>query len=263
VVDRNRNKLDQEHAYIINSDRSDLFGYVLLAGLALELVSTFFLEKSLVEKASAVVSDILIVAGVWGEIHFAKRARIAGDGLQAEANARVAEAYQKAEAERTARVALEAKIAPRRLPMEDATALAQELRDKIPPLYIRSLGGSEARQYAQDFFNALFPAGLVEFDNSNVGMPPRAADRPVRLTNLGFATSEATHWHAGVEVYLPPVRNTRFALDADPLVQALRKANVQVGRVWSSGWPTPPLTIPEWKPGRRIIVIGEKPLLRD
>jgi hypothetical protein len=257
------NQLDRENVYRINSGRSDLFGYVLLAGLALELISAFILEKSLFEKASAVVSDILIVAGVWGEIHFAKRARIAGDGLQAEANARVAEAYQKAETERTARVALEAKIAPRRLPMEDAAALAQELRGKIPPLYIRSLGGSEARQYAQDFFNALFPMGLVEFDDPNVGTTRRAPDSLVRLTNLGFVTSEETQWRVGVEVYLPPVGNTVFALDADPLVQALRKANVQVGHVWSSGWPAPPLTIPQWKPGRRIIVIGEKPLMRD
>jgi hypothetical protein len=254
---------DREQDYRINSKRSDLFGYVLLAGLAIELIFTFFLDQPLLEKISAAVSNVLIVAGVWGEIHFAKKARIAGDGLQAEANARVAEAYQKAETERTARVALEAKIAPRRLPMEDATALAQELRDKVPPLYIRSLGGSEARQYAQDFFNALFPFGLVEFDDPVAGVPARAPDSRVRLENLGFAMSEATHWRVGVEVYLPPAGTTMFALDADPLVKALRNANVPVGHVWSSDWPAPPLTIPHWKSGRRIIVIGEKPLLRD
>ena len=42
------------------------------------------------------MSDALIVIGVWGEIHFGRKARIAGDVLQEKAKAKVAEANARA-----------------------------------------------------------------------------------------------------------------------------------------------------------------------
>lgn len=120
-------KDDLERAYERNSNRSEIFGYVLLAGLGLELLFAFILDKPALEKISTIAADLLIVGGVWGEIHFASKAREAGDGIVAEAKARAAEALLKAEQERHERVKLEARIAPRSLTKAQQGELAAVL----------------------------------------------------------------------------------------------------------------------------------------
>jgi hypothetical protein len=86
--------------------------------------------RTLWDMAAATSSDTLIVAGVWGEIHFGKKARIAGHAAQVEAEIRVAEALQKAaEADKlskeleSANLKLQATIAPRRI---------KEIPDTVP-----------------------------------------------------------------------------------------------------------------------------------
>jgi hypothetical protein len=83
-------------AYEVNTRRSELFGYVLLAGLGVELLFAIALSKPWIDWLSTLLSDAVIVIGVWGEIHFGRLARIAGDVAQAAANARAEEANQKA-----------------------------------------------------------------------------------------------------------------------------------------------------------------------
>jgi len=63
-----------------------------LVGLAVEIASVFILRKSLLEGALTIASAAFIWVGVWGELLFAKRAKEAGDGIVAQANARAAEA---------------------------------------------------------------------------------------------------------------------------------------------------------------------------
>jgi hypothetical protein len=83
---------DPQSEYDRNSNLAEAFGWVLLAGLAVERAFAFVLEKPPVERYSTIAEDVLIVGGVWGEIHFARHARSAGDKLQAGAAARIAEA---------------------------------------------------------------------------------------------------------------------------------------------------------------------------
>jgi hypothetical protein len=85
-------KADFGSKYEINSNRAERFGYMLLAGLAVELIFAFVLDRPPIEKISTIFADVLIVVGVWGEIHFGRIARVAGDGAQAEANSRAIEA---------------------------------------------------------------------------------------------------------------------------------------------------------------------------
>ncbi len=74
------------------SSLSEIFGIVLLLGLVVELIFAFILDKLWLETVSTAAADVLVVVGVWGELLFSRKARIVGDSLQAEANARVAEA---------------------------------------------------------------------------------------------------------------------------------------------------------------------------
>lgn len=81
---------DLKSTYEENSTRAERFAFLILVGLALEIISVFVLSKSLLEALLTIGSTTLILAGVWGEIFFERRAREAGDRIVAEANARAA-----------------------------------------------------------------------------------------------------------------------------------------------------------------------------
>jgi hypothetical protein len=78
--------------YEINSARAERLALLILVGLVVEIASVFILKKSCLEGALTIVATSLILAGVWGELLFERRAKEAGDGLVARANARAAEA---------------------------------------------------------------------------------------------------------------------------------------------------------------------------
>ena len=82
--------------YEVNSHRSHISAYVLIAGLVLEIVIAFIWFHGW-ETVAEIVAVLLIVGGVWGEVHFAHKARLAGDDQLAQYEARTAEANQKAE----------------------------------------------------------------------------------------------------------------------------------------------------------------------
>jgi hypothetical protein len=92
---------------------------LLLAGLGVELAFAAFLKKPWVEWLSTLLSDAMITIGVWGEIHFGRVAREAGDSVQAQANARANEA------------ALE--LARLKAPRVLTTLQAMSLSDKLRP----------------------------------------------------------------------------------------------------------------------------------
>jgi hypothetical protein len=86
---------DFGNVYEANSRRSHLSAYVLVAGLVLELVNATIWYKG-PETLAEMAAVLLIVGGVWGEIFFGHKARIAGDKQLAQYEARAAEANQKA-----------------------------------------------------------------------------------------------------------------------------------------------------------------------
>jgi len=65
---------------------------LILVGLAVEIAAVFILEKPWLEAVLTISANMLIIMGVWGELSLEKRAKQAGDGLVAIANARAAEA---------------------------------------------------------------------------------------------------------------------------------------------------------------------------
>jgi hypothetical protein len=87
---------DFGHEYEVNSQRSHIAAYVLIAGLILEVINAFIWFHG-PETIAGIVAVLLIVGGVWGEVHFAHRARIAGDKQLAQYEARTAEATARAE----------------------------------------------------------------------------------------------------------------------------------------------------------------------
>jgi hypothetical protein len=66
------------HEYEVNSHRAHLSAYILVAGLVLELINAAIWYKG-PETLAEMAAVLLIVGGVWGEVFFGQRARIAGD----------------------------------------------------------------------------------------------------------------------------------------------------------------------------------------
>src|SRR4051794_7849037 len=114
--------------YDVNSHRALLAAYLLIAGLLVELINAvvwFEGAKTLAEIAAV----LLIVAGVWGEVFFANKARQAGDKQLAQYEARSAEADQKAKEAEFALAQLEARLAPRRLTQEGQNRIAERISE--------------------------------------------------------------------------------------------------------------------------------------
>jgi hypothetical protein len=146
---RGENKIASE--YEKNAGRSEVFGYVLLAGLGVELVFAVILSKPWVDWISTILSDVLIVVGVWGEIHFGQRARIAGDAAQVDAEARVAEANQKAaeaaEHAATAQRELMEFRARRSISPEAMEAIAESLKQFSVPGFDVCIGAADVETF--------------------------------------------------------------------------------------------------------------------
>src|ERR1700757_4039772 len=79
-----------------NSEWADRIALLILVGLLVDIAALFISDKSSWRTVLDIIGDILIIAGVWGELWFAKRAREADDGRVAEAERAVAAATERA-----------------------------------------------------------------------------------------------------------------------------------------------------------------------
>jgi len=73
--------------YERHTHRAHIAAYVLIAGLILELVNAAIWFHG-PETIASIVAVLLIVAGVWGEVHFGHKARLASDKQLAQYEAR-------------------------------------------------------------------------------------------------------------------------------------------------------------------------------
>ncbi len=129
------NNVDLQSKYDFNSDWADRIALLIVIGLAVEIVAVFVFKKPFWEGATTILANVLIVAGVWGELYFAKRAKEAADQIVAAAHERAAKAVEAAhfayqEAKRNAE--------PRKLDLEKF----KEFVERSPPakaevLYVR------------------------------------------------------------------------------------------------------------------------------
>jgi hypothetical protein len=102
-----------QSTYAWYSKLAERVALLIIIGLLVEIGAAIYLHKPLDETLLTITANVLIVAGVWGEILLEKRAKEASDSLVALANARAAEANQKAQEAALELAELERAITPR------------------------------------------------------------------------------------------------------------------------------------------------------
>jgi len=154
---------DLQSSYAFNSVWADRIARLIILGLAVDIVVVFISGKLWLEAVLTVIADTLIIAGVWGELWFARRAKEAGDGIVAKANERAAKAD-------LARVELEKQLAPRVLTKEQFEIL-QTLRGKVSTVCITAMSDFEALRFSSQIADALRAAGIeVQDCNQRIGL---------------------------------------------------------------------------------------------
>jgi hypothetical protein len=154
----NSNNGDLRPVYEKNSTRAERFAVLILIGLAVEIASAFILEKSLLESSLTIASTTLILVGVWGEIFFERRAKEAGDGIVAEANARAANAEWETER-------LKIQFAGRRILPDQNRQIAESIRNKSAIFNVLiefQAGDPEAYTYGIDLVNVFRDSGVEQ-----------------------------------------------------------------------------------------------------
>lgn len=141
-----------------NSEWADRIALLILVGLAVDSVAAFASNETW-RRALTIAANLLIGAGVWGELWFLKRARQADDGRVAEANKLAAEANDRAAQADLARTKLEAQLQPRMLNQEQWDFI-QSLRGKFEQVNIAFETDAETRWFANDIMMALMAAGM-------------------------------------------------------------------------------------------------------
>ena len=195
-----------------NSKWADRLALLILIGLILDIVAVF-VKDTLWHPVLAVGANAMIFSGVWGELHFAKRARTADDSRvaeaeksvaeanvraaeagrrAAEANERAAEANKKAEEEKTARLKLTAQLTARNLTDETCNRIAEALKGKIGKLTVLRITDTEAGFLAMELLTAFRMAGI---DTSEIilPMPSDGYGYPAGIYVLGEPNNER-HW---------------------------------------------------------------------
>lgn len=112
--------------YETNTRRAHISAYVLIAGLVLELIHAIVWFHG-IETVATMVAVLLIVAGVWGEVFFGNKARVAGDKQLAEYEARAAEARARATEAELTLAKLNERFAPRRITQKDQEFIASKI----------------------------------------------------------------------------------------------------------------------------------------
>jgi hypothetical protein len=185
---------DLKSSYVRDSVRADRMAKLIIVGLVIEIVGVFVLQKPALEGAVTVVSAALIAIGVWGELKFSHLARVAGDAIVAEAEARAAEANFKAQES-----ALElAKFrAPRALSREQTERVAEKIRPfaGIQFAGARNPGNPEFESFLRAIEIALQLAQWTEIDWHVSKARPRVAG----LTMIG---TEVSVWDVSIGIPL-------------------------------------------------------------
>jgi hypothetical protein len=145
--------------YEANSHRAHLSAYVLVAGLVLELINAIIWYKG-PETLAEMAAVLLIVSGVWGEIFFGHKARIAGDKQLAQYEARTAEAKHETERLRNENLLLQERLAPRSLSNAQFDVL-QTLKGKFTAINIAAEVDGETGDFMLQICRALEAAGIA------------------------------------------------------------------------------------------------------
>jgi hypothetical protein len=202
---------DLKSSYERDSARADALAKLIIAGLVVEIAGVLVLQKPALEGAVTIVSAALIAIGVWGELKFSHRAREAGDAIVAEAEARAAEATQKAQ---EAALQLATFRAPRSLNREQTERIAGKMKAFTGTQFAgaRSPGNPEFESCLRDIEVALQMAGWTEID----WHVSTARSRAAGLTAIG---TDVSVWDVSIGI---PLRSVQaYDKAAFALAQAL------------------------------------------
>ena len=79
-----------------NAEWSDRIALLILVGLLVDIGNLFIPENSGWKTPLAIIANVLIMGGVWGELWFLKRARAADDSRVGQAESALADALTRA-----------------------------------------------------------------------------------------------------------------------------------------------------------------------
>ena len=122
---------DVQSKYEFNSVWADRIGYLIIFGLAIQIISVLVIERSMLEAALTIAANVLIVAGVWGELWFARRAKEVGDSIVEIARSEMAKASERAAQAQLEQETLKAMLAWRSIPPQ-ASAELERLLSRHP-----------------------------------------------------------------------------------------------------------------------------------
>jgi hypothetical protein len=176
---------DHGREYEINSHRAHWSGYVLVAGLVLELINAVIWYKG-PETIAEIAAVLFIVAGVWGEIFFGHKARLAGDKQLSQYEARAAEANQKAQ---EAALELAKYRQPRVFTQDQMYRIAEKLKPHASMQFAGATSGRDPEflVFLQFIENSLMLADWKEIDWHLSAGITRAAGRTVIGTNVSVS----------------------------------------------------------------------------
>ena len=219
--------------YGFNSLWAERVAKLIIVGLVVEIAAVFILRKPFLEGVLTIVSNVLIVAGVWGERILEKRAKRAGDGIVAEANARAFEAQ----------AALEKFKAPRRLSPEQRARIGEKLKQYAGRQFVGSIapGVEDARNLWRQIAGALREANWTP--------PPSVVGEafPAGLSAMSRTGVHVLYW-VGAFVSSPSIQ-----VHAEALASALNDEGID-----ALAWPAHGSSV-EATPNAIRIEIGFKP----
>ncbi|HYK81086.1 MAG TPA: hypothetical protein VEU95_15735 [Micropepsaceae bacterium] len=150
-----------ERRYERFSKRAERIAWLIVAGLALDLVVVCISDAPIREKTLQALADALIVGGVAGELAFERIARTAGDSVTALARERAAQATERAAKAELETERIKKQVEPRRISSEQYAKIAATLKGHPMDVGMSfSQGDPEARQYADDILKIFNAVGL-------------------------------------------------------------------------------------------------------
>jgi hypothetical protein len=148
-----------------NSDWADRIALLIIVGLAVDIINVFVPDQTWHNRL-AIIANALIALGVWGELHFAKRARTADDSRVAEAETTLANAIERASRAEEELIRLRT---PRRhrFPIIPARrALETALSSFAGTPFVIGMGPNdgEVQDFIWDIGPVLWAAGWIQLD---------------------------------------------------------------------------------------------------
>ena len=265
--------VDLRDRYDFANGRFRFFEYVLLLGIALEMSALFVNTTQKPGFIFALTAQFLVLAGVWGEIHFGHEARLAGDGILAEAEARIEEAKAEAVAatERASLADQRAAEANERAAVSEQKT-AQLQRDAMP----RNFGtdGPSRALLAPYAGTTVVIVTVSEFEAKRFGAFIAASLQvskwPVIFRPRDIVVKEELVIQDGVSIFCWPFHEnpegTNWQRAAQALIDCFRMYDIEpiqrpVSNLDIGSWYTAPFKtdLSQCPPDTIFLVIGIKP----